>query len=279
MSGYLSTIATGGAFPSAPDSAALSVTGDLDIRVKMSLADWSPAGGNSFLAGKHTAGDIGYRLWIQGFDVGKLTLNWSEDGSADILVESTVKVDTVFSANEIGWVRATLDVNGGAAGVGRVTFYTSSNGTDWAQLGATVDTGSAPTSIHDSDQPLWIGAREGAADMTTGNWYQVQIYDGIAGTLEFDADFTDLTSAEVTAKAFAEDSANAATVTLGGSAWTYTFIGDLPSGWTVWEYGDTLLAYLIDQGATSTELVGALNELNSTTGVEYDLAYRTYFNL
>ena len=43
------------------------------------------------------------------------------------------------------------------------------------------------------------------------------------------------------------------------------------------EYGDTLLRYLQDQGATSKEIVGALNELNSTTGVEFDLAYRTYF--
>lgn len=43
------------------------------------------------------------------------------------------------------------------------------------------------------------------------------------------------------------------------------------------EYGDTLLKYLQDQGATSKEIVGALNELNATTGVEFDLAYRTYF--
>lgn len=43
------------------------------------------------------------------------------------------------------------------------------------------------------------------------------------------------------------------------------------------EYGDTLLRYLQDQGATSKEVVGALNELNATSGVEFDLAYRTYF--
>lgn len=42
------------------------------------------------------------------------------------------------------------------------------------------------------------------------------------------------------------------------------------------EYGDTLLRALQDAGATSKEVVGALNELNGTTGVEFDLAYRTY---
>ena len=42
------------------------------------------------------------------------------------------------------------------------------------------------------------------------------------------------------------------------------------------EYGDTLLKELQDAGATSKEVVGALNDLNSTVGVGFDLAYRTY---
>ena len=42
------------------------------------------------------------------------------------------------------------------------------------------------------------------------------------------------------------------------------------------EYGDALLKELQEAGATSKEIVGALNELNSTTGVEFDLALRTY---
>jgi len=42
------------------------------------------------------------------------------------------------------------------------------------------------------------------------------------------------------------------------------------------EYGDAMLKELQTAGATSTEVVGALNELNSTTGVEFDLAFRTY---
>jgi hypothetical protein len=42
------------------------------------------------------------------------------------------------------------------------------------------------------------------------------------------------------------------------------------------EYGDAMLKELQDAGATSKEIVGALNELNSTTGVEFDLAFRTY---
>ena len=42
------------------------------------------------------------------------------------------------------------------------------------------------------------------------------------------------------------------------------------------EYGDTMLKELQDAGATSKEVVGALNELNSTVGVEFDAAYRTY---
>ena len=42
------------------------------------------------------------------------------------------------------------------------------------------------------------------------------------------------------------------------------------------EYGDTLLKELQDAGATSKEVVGALNELNSTVGVEFQEALRVY---
>lgn len=45
-----------------------------------------------------------------------------------------------------------------------------------------------------------------------------------------------------------------------------------------YEYGDSLLKYLQDQGATSKEIVGALNELNATSGVEFQKAYDTYFS-
>ena len=55
--------------------------------------------------------------------------------------------------------------------------------------------------------------------------------------------------------------------------------GTLPADRTVWEYGDTLLVYLQEQGATVKEVTGALNELNGTEGIEFDLAYRTYFGI
>ncbi len=42
------------------------------------------------------------------------------------------------------------------------------------------------------------------------------------------------------------------------------------------EYGDALLKELQTAGATSKEVVSALNELNGTTGIEFDEALRTY---
>jgi hypothetical protein len=45
---------------------------------------------------------------------------------------------------------------------------------------------------------------------------------------------------------------------------------------TAVEYGDAMLIELQGLGATSTELVGALNELNGTAGVEFSAALSTY---
>lgn len=57
-----------------------------------------------------------------------------------------------------------------------------------------------------------------------------------------------------------------------------TIPGEGGGGAGSYEYGDSLLKYLQDQGATSKEIVGALNELNATSGVEFQQAYDTYFS-
>ncbi len=201
-------------YASAPDSAALSITGDLTMDIKVALDDWTPAA-NSTLLGKWltSGGQRGYVLQVN--TTGVLNFFADADGSAaDVNVVSTVATGVTDGA--VKWVRVSFDVDNGASG-NDVKFYLSDDGVAWTQLGTTVTTAGV-TSIFDSTALFEIGTQStGATNPATGKFYQAKVYNSYlqtsAGTPVFNADFTTKT---VGANSFTESSSNAATVTING---------------------------------------------------------------
>lgn len=203
-----------GDYASTPDAAALDITGDIDLRVEAALDDWSPTGFMALVAKWTASGDQrSYQLRIT--TAGEIELVWSTDGTlANVVSEnSTVGLGGVVSNGGRIWVRATLDVDNGASGYD-VTFYHSTDGSTWTQLGAVV-TGGATTSIHAGTAIVEVGSvNVGTATLADGGVYNAQILSGIDGTTELDANFQDQL---VGATSFTEASANAATVTINQS--------------------------------------------------------------
>ncbi len=193
---------TSGNYASTPDSAALSITGDIDIRVHARLPSWIPA--VAVFVGKAAQ----YRLRV--VNSGVLGLVWESSGGT-LTANSTEA--TLLPKNSASWVRATLDVDNGAGGY-TVRFYTSINGTEWTQLGADV-VGGSTTDIVDNADALEIGSRTGGTvELLTGRIYRVRIFASLDGSAEaFDANFTTATPA---ATSIVED-ANGATVTVNQS--------------------------------------------------------------
>jgi hypothetical protein len=169
-----------------PDSANLSITGDIDIRLDIRPDHWDRAQG---LANKAT--NPSQRSWVLWLNAdGTLSFLWSADGSATITKTSTAAVAPPASGRLA--VRVTLDVDNGAAG-NDVKFYTASTiDGSWTQLGSTVTTAGV-TSIFDSTANLEIGGAQGfgGGDDLTGRLYAFQLYQGIAGTLRADVDLSD----------------------------------------------------------------------------------------
>lgn len=184
---YMLLTGAAGVYASTPDAAANSITGDIDLRAKVAANDWTPATKDRALIAKWSAsGQFSYKFSIV-VTTGLLNLSWSADGTAVISKSSTV-APTVADGATL-WVRATLDVDNGAVG-NTVTFYTSTDGTTWTQLGDPVVT-AATTSIFDSTSPVEVGADLGGTDLYfTGKIYDAQIYQGIAGTLKAEFDPT-----------------------------------------------------------------------------------------
>lgn len=152
-----------------PDTAALSITGDIDLRIKATLTDWLTVPIQSFLANRGS--NLGYQLRI-GFP-GFLSMVWG-NGTANVTANSTVVVP--FNNGQIGWVRSTL-----AVATGDVKFYTSSDGVTWTQLGATVTVG--VTVIGDATSPLEIGTVPTGGQRLQGTIYYAEIRNGIGGTV------------------------------------------------------------------------------------------------
>lgn len=204
-------------YASAPNSAALQITGDIDLRAKIALT--VPPGANYVPVGKSITADLGYALRVNAS--GTLELDWSANGTTLLTSVSSVADPNAFTG-VAHWIRCTLDVDNGAAQK-VIKFWTSPDGSTWTQLGAT-NTTAGTTSIFPSTRLLEIGRTSSIGNFFIGNIYAVQIRNNVLddGTgIVFDADFTRSLATpgwlDAAKTQFAESSVNAATVTVNGA--------------------------------------------------------------
>lgn len=175
---FLFLSGTSGDYASTPDAAALDIVGDIDLRARVALDDWTPAAESTLIA-KYTATGNQRSYGLAVTTTGALILRWSEDGTAE--KTETSSAVTGFTNGATHWVRATLDVDDGA-GDAQARFYTSDDGVTWTQLGATQPVG-ATTSIFASTAVLEIGTQTGGTvNRTAGKFFRGQVLSGIAGT-------------------------------------------------------------------------------------------------
>lgn len=207
-------------YASAPDSPAISITGNLIVVVDARMQDWTPTTQSPMVSKR--SGTAGSRSFITKINPsGTLELTWSADGTAETSVASTALPPLVDGARYL--LGYAFDVDNDAVGSDATFWYSTDSGATWTKIGATVTTAGV-TAIFDSDAILEIGTRDtGTVAGNAGvSIYRVQMYSGsngtlasgINGTLAFDADFS--THAKDTTS-FAE-SANAATVTINSTA-------------------------------------------------------------
>lgn len=163
-------------YASCPDAALLDITGDIDIRIKVAMDDWTPTGSSNLVSKWSTGGNLSYIFRLQ--STGKLALFWTVNGSTTFSGESTLAL--TVQDGDILWVRGILDVDNGSAGRD-LKFYTSTNGTDWTQLGTTV-TQAGVTSIFAGTATLRAGEGNGGPQNAKGKVYQVKVLNGIGGT-------------------------------------------------------------------------------------------------
>jgi hypothetical protein len=180
---YVNLPGTVNSYVSTPDSSANSITGDIDIRVKVSMDDWTPFSDNHAYVSKfqNSSGDS-YVFMMNSSD--RLTFSWRD--SSDVQFTESATAATGFTDGTIHWIRATLDVNDGSSNH-VLKFYTSNDAITWTQLGATVTTAGV-TTIQDSTLSVLCGIMNTVSWPVVGKMYRAQIWNGYdgAGSLVLD---------------------------------------------------------------------------------------------
>ena len=272
---YLALSGTSGNYASTPNSAALQITGDIDLQVKVSFWNWNlgvvgTTQTDRMVLSKWTDSGTNRSYGLVVNATGSLYLWWSADGSVALTAVATQNLN--YTQNTIKWLRATMDVDNGAS-QRVVKFYTSDDGSAWTQFGTTITTAGV-TSIFSNATDLTVGGgTSGTQRYMDGRVYRAIVkngYDG-AGSVVFDANFETQTAGTTS---FTESSSNAATVTVTATATPTRTGGSGGSGGGI-SYSEIPLAFLpstvdvtVGTGGTGGAAATATysNGLNGTNG-------------
>lgn len=213
VNGYQYIQATNPSVVTVPDSAALSITGDLDLIARVALNTYTPTAEQVIIA-KYSGANSAYALGTSTTGTLQVFTTANANSTGTVRTNSTVALG--WSDGQLGWVRATR-----RASDGRWQFFKSTDNTNnpaavtWTQLGTNVTN---TTAIADTTAPVEIGSYATGSSPAVGKYYRVQIRNNILndGTgIQLDVDFT---AKAWGANTFTEGSSNAATVTLSGAS-------------------------------------------------------------
>jgi hypothetical protein len=224
-----------GAYASAPDAAALDITGNIDISGIIRFGDYSDGSIQTIKAKYTTTGNqrsYNFRVSATGF----LQFVFSVNGTSGNTATATVSLYAAGVADgDIIAVRATR-----VAATGVITFYLGSEpsldpGT-WNTVGATVS--GTTGNLFAGTAPLEVGSsNSGTADLADGRIIATRLRNGIApaGTIVADPNFADQPTGTTS---FADTAGNtwtvngAATIEGNDEAWGEADTGQL---WTLYD--------------------------------------------
>lgn len=182
---YLDLPGTSGNYVSAPDAAALDITGDLDVSVRFVAGSIDTSVTLKGIFGKWAWPQYSWLLRLHSGGAGLLEFLWSTDGTT----ANSLSSGEIIPAAATG-VRATLDVDDGAGGHVPAVYYTTSPPlaapvwTPWAS-----ETRAGATSVFSSSSELRIGSDpDDPARTLTAQLVHATYRSGMDGTVVADFD-------------------------------------------------------------------------------------------
>jgi hypothetical protein len=164
-----------GSYFSTPSNANLLLTGDMTI-VQEVTNTALPNGASGRLQYKFVGGAAGWAFLLS-----TGTLSYVSVGTNSINVQSTATLPATILANQKFYVKVICDVDNGSA-QSSVTFWYSTDGTNWTQLGTARTTAGVHIRATNSDQ-VSVGMHgDGTTGPWSGNIYRSRTYSDITET-------------------------------------------------------------------------------------------------
>lgn len=157
-----------------------TITGDIDISVKMELPNWTN-GATTTPVSRFGSVESERSWYFSVLNDGKLRFIWTPNGSGANLKVHTSTESVPFLNGETGWVRVAFDADNGTGGC-TAFFYTSVNGVTWNTLGAPVTLSEVAT-LNPVTYPYELGGRGQIGEIlpSGGKIYEVYVKNGIDG--------------------------------------------------------------------------------------------------
>ena len=260
---YLNLDGTSGDRATTPDHASLDITGDIDIRVEITAANWRIP---MDMAAKYetTGNQRSWAFYLHGNASGVPCFTWSSTGSATTDIPATEPCPAPASGRQA--LRVTHDVNNGAGGNTLTFYHAETIAGPWTQIGDPVVT-AGTTSIFSSSADVEVGdINDLTAFPVTGQVHAFELRSGIAGSVVANPDFTAQTAG---ASSFADAAGRTWTVQGGAtvSNRSYRFHGEVSEWPPRWD--------ITGQDAyVPIEACGVLRRLARPSGVLGSVMYR-----
>jgi len=159
-------------------AASTHMSGTIDVRAKLNLADWTPAAVTAVCGRSDVAPNRGWYAYID--TTGKLGFAYSTDGTALSAMLSTV--DPVITDGTDYWVRWVFQPDDG--GGNRVfKAYKSADGFTWTQVGTTVTMAGAVSVYNNTTIGLECGGITAGVPAGLTRVYEIQIRNGLDGPM------------------------------------------------------------------------------------------------
>jgi hypothetical protein len=150
------------------------LSGVIDVRIKVNLADWTPVASSNLCGRSSGAGARGWYFLIN--TSGLPTFVYSVDGTALVSVFGSA---TGITDGTTSWLRAVFTPNDGG-GNHTTSFYKSTDGVTWTQIGSTITTAGALT-LFDPGVGYEIGGSNGGVFDATLKVFEVSIAGSVGG--------------------------------------------------------------------------------------------------
>jgi len=155
------------------------LSGIIDVRMKLSLGDWTP-GSLTPLAGK-SGGDEKCGWYIGISNIGRPFFTYSTDGDNNTLTQVTSNCAPNVQDGVPTWIRWVFTPDDGS-GNNTLETYQSIDGVTWSMLGNTITTAGVLT-IYNNTCGYEVGGVASGIGDSTAKIYEIQIRDGLNGPI------------------------------------------------------------------------------------------------